>query len=91
MAITSKVTYSLKPQTTQRVAELALAWGVPRSEVIRRAVDQLALATLEDPTEESPLDVFRRLQEKDGISRPEAAKFNAEVSRERRASGIKRG
>ncbi len=42
MAVTtSKVTYSLKPQTVDRVQELATAWGIPKSEVIRRAVESL--------------------------------------------------
>jgi len=35
MAVTtSKVTYSLKPETVDRVQELATAWGVPKSEVL---------------------------------------------------------
>jgi hypothetical protein len=40
MAITTcKVTYSLRPETVDRVQELALKWGVPKSEVIRRVVE----------------------------------------------------
>ena len=42
MAVTtSKVTYSLKPETVDRVQELTTAWGVAKSDVIRRAVDKL--------------------------------------------------
>jgi Arc/MetJ-type ribon-helix-helix transcriptional regulator len=91
MAITTKVTYSLKPQTVERVQELALEWGVPRSEVVRRAIENLALEELHPRTRETPLDTFLRLQKSDGISPAAAAKFNAEVRRERRASGMKRG
>jgi hypothetical protein len=92
MAVTtSKVTYSLKPETVDRVQELATAWGVPKSEVIRRAVDK---AALEEPVQkkETPLDIFLRVQRTgSGISPKAAAKFKAEVRRERRASGRKRG
>jgi uncharacterized protein YajQ (UPF0234 family) len=85
MAVT-KVTYSLKPETVDRVQELAALWHVPKSEVIRRVVDK---AILDEPIaakKETPLEIFMRLQTKDGISREAAEKFNAEVRRERRAS-----
>jgi hypothetical protein len=92
MAVTtSKVTYSLKPETVDRVAELALAWGVPKSEVIRRVVDKAALEQPAPEKKETPLEVFLRLQTKDGISREAAEKYNAEVRRERRAWGRRRG
>ena len=43
MAITHvKVTYSVQPGTAQRVQELATKWGVPKSEVIRRVVEDAA-------------------------------------------------
>jgi uncharacterized protein YajQ (UPF0234 family) len=90
MAIT-KVTYSLKPETVGRVQELATIWNVPKSEVIRRVVDK---AVLDEPIarkKETPLEIFMRLQTKDGISREAAEKFNAEVRRIRNASGRKRG
>jgi hypothetical protein len=91
MAVTtSKVTYSLKPETVTRVEELAAAWNVPKSEVIRRAVEKFSL---EEPVQkkETPLEVFLRLQKGGGISPKTAAQFAAEVLRERRASGRKRG
>lgn len=90
MAVTtSKVTYSLKPETVDRVQELATAWGVPKSEVIRRAVDKLPL---ENPVEEkvrTPLEALEWFR-KNGISAEAAAKWNAEVLRERRAWGRRR-
>jgi len=90
MAVTtSKVTYSLKPETVDRVQELATRWGVPKSEVIRRAVDKLPQ---ELPTEEkvlTPLEALDWLQ-KNGISDEAAARYNAEIRRERRAWGRKR-
>jgi hypothetical protein len=91
MAVTTKVTYSLTPGTVGRVQELALQWGVPRSEVIRRAVDQLLIEEIHPRKKETPLEIFLRMQKSDGISPAAAAKFNEEVRRERRASGMKRG
>jgi hypothetical protein len=88
MAVTtSKVTYSLKPETVDRVQELATAWGVPKSEVIRRAVDQIGrLGNEKVPT---PLEALEWLQ-KNGVSAEVAAKWNREVLLERRAWGRKR-
>jgi hypothetical protein len=87
MAVTtSKVTYSLKPETVLRVEELAVKWGVPKSEVIRRVVDQ---AGQDKPAEEkvlTPLEALDWLQ-KNGISAKAATKFNREVRASRRASG----
>ena len=93
MAVTtSKVTYSLKPETVDRVQELAVLWGVPKSEVIRRVVDRAAQSEPAAAKKESPLEIFLRIQRKGGgISAEAAAKFNAKVRRERRASGRKRG
>jgi predicted transcriptional regulator len=89
---TSKVTYSLKPETVDRVQELATAWGVPKSEVIRRAVDKLRTEELVIAKKETPLEVFLRIQRTgSGISPKVAAKWCAEIRRERRASGKKRG
>jgi hypothetical protein len=92
MAVTtSKVTYSLKPETVDRVQELATAWGVPKSEVIRRVVDKAALEQLPATKKETPLEIFLRIQrEGTGISREAAEKFNAEVRSWRKASGRKR-
>jgi predicted transcriptional regulator len=91
MAITtSKVTYSLKPETVDRVQELSLAWGVPKSEVIRRAIDKAVAEKSKPEKKETPLEIFLRLQ-KSGSVTPEAeTKFNADVRRWRRASGRKR-
>ena len=90
MAVTtSKVTYSLKPETVDRVQELAAAWGVPKSEVIRRAVDKLPQDLPAEEKVLTPLEALDWLQ-KNGISAAETAKFNAEVKRERRAWGRRR-
>lgn len=91
MAVTtSKVTYSLKPETVERVQELATAWGVPKSEVIRRAVDGVAQAEVEKKKIPTPLEALEWLQ-KNGISAKAAAKWNREVRASRRASGRHRG
>lgn len=90
MAVTtSKVTYSLKPETVDRVAELAAAWGVPKSEVIRRAVDELGQLGNEKKKIPTPLEALEWLQ-KNGISAKAAAKWNREILLERRAWGRKR-
>lgn len=92
MAVTtSKVTYSLKPETVDRVQELATAWGVPKSEVIRRAVDKAAIDESPVKKKETPLEIFLRIQrEGTGISPKAAAKYCAEVRRTRRAWGQKK-
>jgi Arc/MetJ-type ribon-helix-helix transcriptional regulator len=91
MAVTtSKVTYSLKPETVDRVQELALAWGIPKSEVIRRAVENLESGTA--PRKETPLEILERIErEGTGIPKAAADKFLREVRHARRASGLKRG
>jgi len=93
MAVTtSKVTYSLKPETVDRVQELATAWGVPKSEVIRRAIDMAAAEEPAAEKKETPLEIFLRIQrEGNGLSPEVAAKWCAEIRRERRAWGHKRG
>ena len=90
MAVTtSKVTYSLKPSTVDRVQELAVLWGVPKSEVIRRAVEQVPVEPM--PRKETPLEIFLRIQrEGTGMSPADAAKLNREVLKERRAWGSRR-
>jgi hypothetical protein len=89
MAITvAKVTYSLKPETVGKVEELAVKWGVPKSEVIHRAVIKAALD--EDlPKSPNPLQALDWLQ-KNGITPAAAEKFNAELRRQRRASDRRR-
>ncbi len=90
-AATIKVTYSLKPDTVDRVQKLAIHWGVPKSEVIRRVVDNAVIEEIPIEKTETPLEVFLRIQRtSSGIAPKAAAKFNAEVRRERRASGRKR-
>jgi predicted DNA-binding protein len=90
MAVTtSKVTYSLKPETVDRVQELAARWGVPKSEVIRRAIEKLPQDLPAQEKVTTPLEALEWFR-KHGISAEAAAKWNAEVLRERRAWGRKR-
>jgi hypothetical protein len=88
MAVTTaKVTYSLKPETVDRVQELSIQWGVPKSEVIRRAVEKFSSETpVKKPR--TPMEAFLWLQ-KNGISAAAAKKWKAEVRRERHAWGQK--
>jgi hypothetical protein len=92
MAVTtSKVTYSLKPETVDRVQELATAWGVPKSEVIRRAVNEVSLVAGQAVKKETPLEIFLKIRrDGKGISPQAAAKFDAEIRRTRRESDRQR-
>ena len=81
MAVSHKVTYSLKPQIVERVAELAAHWGVPKSEVVQRAILS-AVATEKLEERRSPLQALAWLQ-KNGISPGAAKKFKAEVRQAR--------
>jgi len=91
MAVTtSKVTYSLKPETVDRVQELATAWGVPKSEVIRRAVHDLKESD-NIAAKPTPLQALRELQARAGLTKAQAREINKEVVSSRRASGQKRG
>ena len=89
MAITTaKVTYSLKPETVLRIEELAVKWGVPKSEVVRRAVEQVPPESA-GSKKMTPLEALDWLQ-KHPISAEVARKWKAEIRRERRAWGRKR-
>jgi hypothetical protein len=92
MAITHvKVTYSVQPYTAQRIQELATKWGVPKSEVIRRAVDGASRgdAILPHLTPVQALDRLSSTPSK--ITAAAARQFAREVQSSRRASGRKRG
>ena len=85
MAITTaKVTYSLRPETVSRIEELSLQWGVAKSEVVRRVVAGAGTGATTEKKPKSPLEALDWLQ-KNGISKAAAAKWKAEVRRERRA------
>ena len=80
--------YFVKPQTVDRVQELSILWGVPKSEVIRRAVDQVKISVVADEVK-TPLQVLEWFR-KNGISDAAAAKWNKEIFAERRAWDRKR-
>jgi ribbon-helix-helix CopG family protein len=86
----NKVTYSLKPETVDRVEELAVKWGIPKSEVIRRAIAQVSREERFIP-KLTPLQALNELQTFAGITQEQAEKFNREVRSSRRASSRKRG
>jgi hypothetical protein len=90
MAVTTaKVTYSLKPATVSRIEELAVKWGVPKSEVVRRAVEQVGSGH-EEKKPLTPLEALEWLRQHP-IPAKAAAKYNRDLRRERRAWGRKRG
>jgi hypothetical protein len=92
MAITTscKVTYSLRAETVARVQELATQWGIPKSEVIRRVVDEVKVDDFSSPRL-TPLQALQELQTKAGITKAQGKKFKEEIRASRRASGRKRG
>jgi len=91
MAVTTtcKVTYSLKPSTVARVQELATQWGIPKSEVIRRIIDNASMVDLAEKKVLTPLEALDRLQ-KNGIPAEAAARYIREIRAERRAWGRKK-
>lgn len=93
MAITHvKVTYSVQARTAQRVAELSSRWGVPKSEVIRRVIDEAATGKSTLPKKLTPIEVIERLMSTPSRMKPgEAEAWTREIRRSRRASGHKRG
>lgn len=63
MAVTTgKVTYSLKPETVDRLPKLATSWGMPKSEVIRRAVQNLDSKSIKT---ETPLEISSGYNERE--------------------------
>jgi hypothetical protein len=92
MAITHvKVTYSVRPHTAQRVQELSTKWGVPKSEVIRRAIDEAARQEVVIPRM-TPLEALRKLMANPSpMKAAEAERWTREIRESRRASGRKRG
>ena len=92
MAITPacKVTYSLRPETVAQVEELAVKWGVPKSEVIRRAVHGINQGNVV-VSKLTPLEALKELQNHAGLTKAKAKKFMDEVQLSRRAAGRKRG
>jgi hypothetical protein len=92
MAITHvKVTYSVQPRTARRVQELAIRWGVPKSEVIRRVVEEAENDDSRSPrlTPRQALEWLASTPAK--MTAAEVKKFDREIRSSRRASGRKRG
>ena len=88
--VTTKVTYSVDPLTALEVQELAVAWGVSKSEVIRQAVhaasrqrDKLTMRPL------TPQEALDELQRTPRLSQEEAQEWAQAVRTERK--GTRRG
>jgi hypothetical protein len=80
----AKATYTLDQQTINAVNELAAAWGVSRSEVIRTAVRQAKLAQLALPKRRLPLEVLKHVSAHPTISDEEARKRMKDAGRLRK-------
>ncbi|MBT3380107.1 MAG: hypothetical protein HN742_35955 [Lentisphaerae bacterium] len=85
--LSTKVTYFLDPATVLEVRELSVAWGVAKSEVVRRAVHAATLQkdTLSD-RQSAVLDALDRLQASPGLSSDERKQWVEDVAAERKAS-----
>ena len=85
--VSAKVTYSVDPLTVLEVRELSAAWGVSRSEVIRRAVH--AASRQRDALGSRPLtpeEALAELQKEPRLDADEAGKWARAVRNERRSS-----
>ncbi len=80
---TVKATYSLDPGTVSRLEEIARAWGVSKSEALRRAI-RAAAAGPGQPG--GPLAALDALQKDAALSGPKARAWAEEARRERRAA-----
>jgi hypothetical protein len=86
-SVTAKVTYSVDPLTVMEVRELSVAWGVSRSEVIRRAIH--AAASKPDALGHRPLtpeEALDALQKEPRLSPDAAQEWMQSVRAERHAA-----
>jgi hypothetical protein len=82
MARTSiKSTYALDVETIRKLERVAARWKVPKSEVLRRAIDVVARDQLGDaPT---PLQALDELQKSVKLARRRTDEWSREVGNER--------
>ncbi len=85
--LSTKATYSLDQTTVLEIRELAAAWGVPKSEVVRRAVHAATLQkdALSD-RQSSVLDALDRLQAGASLTAEQRRQWAEDVRAERKAS-----
>lgn len=82
-----KVTYSLDSLTVAEIEEMAAAWDVPKSEVVRRAIHEAAARKDElDHRRMTPEEALECLQRKPRLSQARAQAWSREVAAERRAT-----
>jgi hypothetical protein len=84
---TVKSTYALDVATVRSLEEIAAAWGVSKSEALRRAIS----AARRTAAEAAPnaLEALDALQRSLGMGRPAAARWAREVRAERRAAAAR--
>lgn len=83
-----KSTYTLDVDTIRKLERLAARWRVPKSEVLRRAIDK---AAREDTAiSATPLDALKKLQQSIHLTSKELEVWAGESRRERLASSRKR-
>ena len=85
MAVTTiKATYSLDPETTKALEEMARRWQVSKSEALRRAIR--AAAEQEQPDAEDRVRTLDRLQRSLNLTRDRAKRWAVSARAERRSS-----
>jgi len=86
MRTTVKATYTLLPQTIRKLEQLAERWGVTKSEVIRRSIDQLSCQDpIHDQEKPDPLLALKQYQAAMHLTREERARWIDDVRKERHA------
>ncbi len=81
---TIKATYSLDPETTKALEEMARRWAVSKSEALRRAIR--AAADLDRPASDDRVRTLDRLQKSLALTRERARRWETGARAERRAS-----
>ena len=83
-----KATYSLDVKTVELLEAMAARWNVSKSEALRRAI-RLA-ASQEHDDAGIRLALLERIQSQAGMTEGKARRWEAEIRKERQASGRKR-
>jgi predicted transcriptional regulator len=87
-SVTVKSTFSLDVETAERLERLARAWGVSKSEVLRRAIR--AAPDLPAETPHPALALFDRLQAGRKRSAADARKWARDARQHRRSASAQR-
>jgi len=79
-----RATYTFQSETISHLEWLAHYWKMPKSEALRKVVDERAVEEMKLAS--TPLAALQRLQKKEGIEPSAAARWIEEIRQERDAS-----